>query len=105
MTVLTLRKTAPKKKTTPALNQAQKPGKLSTTILLTSDSPHKEAVLGVFDLAEIVARGSKNKQIDGFCAKFFAKSIAKNRNRLAFVAEIWNFFRFLCSSFLVNCCT
>jgi hypothetical protein len=34
MTVSTLRKTAPKKKTTPALNQAQKPGKLSTTILL-----------------------------------------------------------------------
>jgi hypothetical protein len=43
--------------------------------------------LGVFDLAEIVAGGSKNKQIDGFCAKFFAETIAKNRNRLAFV--VW----------------
>jgi hypothetical protein len=39
---------------------------------LTSDPPLKETVLGVFDLAEIVAGGSKNKQIDGFCAKFFA---------------------------------
>jgi hypothetical protein len=57
---------------------------------LTSDSPLKEAVLGVFDLAEIVARGSKNKQIDGFCAKFFSKSIAENRNRLAFV--VWEIF-------------
>jgi hypothetical protein len=55
--------------------------------ILTSDPPLKETVLGVFDLAKIVAGGSKNKQIDGFCAKFFAKSIAKNRNRLAFV--IW----------------
>jgi hypothetical protein len=57
---------------------------------LTSDPPLKETVLGVFDLAEIVAGGSKNKQIDGFCAKFFAKSIAKNRNRLAFV--VWDIF-------------
>jgi hypothetical protein len=47
--------------------------------------------LGVFDLAEIVAGGSKNKQIDGFCAKCFAKSIAKNRNRLAFV--VWEIFK------------
>jgi hypothetical protein len=47
--------------------------------------------LGVFDLAEIVAGGSKNKRIDGFCAKFFAKSIAKNRNRLAFV--VWEIFK------------
>jgi hypothetical protein len=54
---------------------------------LTSDPPLKETVLGVFDFSEIVAGGSKNKQIDGFCAKFFAKSIAKNRNRLAFV--VW----------------
>jgi hypothetical protein len=46
--------------------------------------------LGVFELAKIVAGGSKNKQIDGFCAKFFAKSIAKNRNRLAFV--VWEKF-------------
>jgi hypothetical protein len=58
--------------------------------LLTSDPPLKEAVLGVFDLAGIVAGGSKNKRIDGFCAKFFAKSIAKNRNRLAFV--VWEIF-------------
>jgi hypothetical protein len=58
---------------------------------LTSDPPLKETVLGVFDLAEIVAGGSKNKQIDGFCAKFFAKSIAKNRNRLAFV--VWEIFK------------
>jgi hypothetical protein len=57
----------------------------STNSILTSDPPLKETVLGVFDLAEIVAGGSKNKQIDGFYAKFFAKSIAKNRNRLAFV--------------------
>jgi hypothetical protein len=42
---------------------------------LTSVPPLKEAVLGVFDLAEIVAGGSKNKLIDGFCAKFFAKSV------------------------------
>jgi hypothetical protein len=55
--------------------------------VLASDSPLKEAVLGFFYLAEIVAGGSKNKQIDGFCAKFFAKSIAKNRNRLSFV--VW----------------
>jgi hypothetical protein len=41
--------------------------------------------LGVFDLAEIVAGGSKNLEVDGFCAKFFAKSIGENRNRLAFV--------------------
>ncbi|EFX67908.1 hypothetical protein DAPPUDRAFT_330579 [Daphnia pulex] len=34
---------------------------------LTSDPPLKEAVFGVFDLAEIVAGGSKNKRIDGFC--------------------------------------
>ena len=47
--------------------------------------------MGVFDLAEIVAGGSKNKQIDGFCAKFFAKSIAENRNRLAFV--VWEIFK------------
>jgi hypothetical protein len=47
--------------------------------------------LGVFDLAEIVAGGSKNKQIDGFCAKFFAETIAKNRNRLAFV--VWEIFK------------
>jgi hypothetical protein len=59
-------------------------------LLLTSVPPLKEAVLGVFDLAEIVAGGSKNKLIDGFCAKFFAKSIAKNRNRLAFV--VWEIF-------------
>jgi hypothetical protein len=58
---------------------------------LTSDPPLKETVLGVFDLAEIVAGGSKNKQIDGFCAKFFSKSIAKNRNRLAFV--VWEIFK------------
>jgi hypothetical protein len=43
--------------------------------------------LGVSYLAEIVAGGSKNKQIDGFCEKIFAKSIAKNRNRLTFV--VW----------------
>ena len=79
---------------------------------LTSDPPLKETVLGVFDLAEIVAGGSKNKQIDGFCAKFFAKSIAKNRNRLAFVvweifkktyggvAEIVTFFVFFCITIL-----
>jgi hypothetical protein len=60
--------------------------------ILTSDLPLKEAVLGVFDLAEIVAGGSKNKRIDGFCAKFFAKLIAKNRNRLAFVVWILNRF-------------
>jgi hypothetical protein len=47
--------------------------------------------LGVFDFSEIVAGGSKNKQIDEFCAKFFAKSIAKNRNRLAFV--VWEIFK------------
>jgi hypothetical protein len=47
--------------------------------------------LGDFDLAEIVAGGSKNKQIDGFCAKCFAKSIAKNRNHLAFV--VWEIFK------------
>ncbi len=41
----------------------------------------------VFDLAEIVVGGSKNKQIDGFCEKFCAKSIAKNRNHLAFVVR------------------
>jgi hypothetical protein len=46
--------------------------------------------LGVFDFSEIVAGGSKKKQKDGFCAKFFAKSIAKNRNRLAFV--VWEIF-------------
>jgi hypothetical protein len=58
---------------------------------LTSDPPLKETVLGVFDVAEIVAGGSQNKQIDWFCAKFFAKSIAKNRNRLAFV--VWEKFK------------
>jgi hypothetical protein len=47
--------------------------------------------LGVFDLAEIVAGGSKIKKVDGFCAKFFAKSIGKNRNRLAFVD--WEIFK------------
>jgi hypothetical protein len=65
--------------------------KLHDKYELTSDPPLKETVLGVFDLAEIVAGGSKNKQIDGFCAKFFAKSIAKNRNRLAFV--VWDIFK------------
>jgi hypothetical protein len=59
----------------------------SCFFFLTSDPPLKETVLGVFDLAEIFAGGSQNKQIDGFCAKCFAKSIAKNRNRLAFV--VW----------------
>jgi hypothetical protein len=42
----------------------------------------------VFDLAEIVAGGSN---VDGFCAKFFAKSIGKNRNRLAYVD--WEIFK------------
>jgi hypothetical protein len=60
-------------------------------VILTSDPPLKEAVLGVFDLAEIVAWGSKNKRIDEFCAKFFAKSISKNRNHLAFV--VWEIFK------------
>ncbi len=49
--------------------------KINNSRLLTSDPPLKEAVLGVFDLTEIVAGGSKNKRIDVFCAKFFAKSI------------------------------
>ncbi len=68
---------------------------------LTSDPPLKETVLGVFDLAEIVAGDSKNKQIDGFCAKFFAKSIAKNRNRLAFV--VWEIFLPKFGLFFVFC--
>jgi hypothetical protein len=71
--------------------ELEKPKFVALTIL-TSDPPIKEAVLGVFDLAEIVAGGSKNKRIDGFCAKFFAKLIAKNRNRLAFVVWILNRF-------------
>jgi hypothetical protein len=49
--------------------------------VLTRESPLKETVLGVFDLAEIVAGGSKNLEVDGFCAKFFAKSNGENRNR------------------------
>jgi hypothetical protein len=60
-------------------------------MVLTSDPSLKETVLGVFDLAEIVAGGSTNKQINGFCENFFAKSIAKNRNRLAFV--VWEIFK------------
>jgi hypothetical protein len=43
--------------------------------------------LGVFDVAEIIALGPKNKKIYGFCAKFFAKSIGKNRNRLALIEK------------------
>jgi uncharacterized lipoprotein NlpE involved in copper resistance len=38
---------------------------------LTSDSPLKEAVLGFFDLAEIVARGSKNKKNIWVLCKIF----------------------------------
>jgi hypothetical protein len=72
------------------VTEAQSRTVVDKIILLTSNPPLKETVLGFFDLAEIVAGGSKNKQIDGFCAKFFVKSIAKNRNRLAFV--VWEIF-------------
>ena len=58
---------------------------------LTSCPPLKETVLGVFDSAKIVAGGFKNKQIDGFGEKFFAKSIGKNCNRLALV--VWEIFK------------
>jgi hypothetical protein len=47
--------------------------------------------LGVFDLAEIVAGGSKNLEVDGFCAKFFAKLNGENCNRLAFA--VWEIFK------------
>ncbi len=57
------------------------------THILTSDPQLKETVLGVFDFAEIIARGYKNKQIAGFCSKCFATSIGENRNRLAIV--VW----------------
>jgi hypothetical protein len=82
---------------------------------LTSRPRLNETVLGDFDFAKIMAGGPKNKLIDVSYSKFIAKSIGENRNRLAFVvwqlfqkncegvAEIWAFFRFLCSSFLVNC--
>ena len=58
---------------------------------LTSCPRLKETGLGVFDYAKIVAGGFKNKQIDGFGDKFFAKSIGKNRNRLALV--VWEIFK------------
>jgi hypothetical protein len=32
---------------------------------------------------EIIARGCKNKQIDGICSILFSKSIGENHNRLA----------------------
>jgi hypothetical protein len=54
------------------VTEAQSRTVVDKIILLTSNPPLKETVLGVFDLAEIVAGGSKNKQINGFCAKFFA---------------------------------
>jgi hypothetical protein len=46
--------------------------------------------LRVFDFAEIIAGGHKNKKIDGFCVEFFAKAIGENRNRLAFV--VWEIY-------------
>ncbi len=52
---------------------------------LTSRPPLKQTVLGVFDFAKIIAGGPKNKLIDESYAKFIAKSIGENRNRLAFV--------------------
>jgi hypothetical protein len=39
---------------------------------LTSRPPLKQTVLGFFDFAEIITGSPKNKQIDGFCAVFFA---------------------------------
>jgi hypothetical protein len=41
--------------------------------------------LGVFNFAEIIARGYKNKQINMFSSKFFSKSIGENHNPLAIV--------------------
>ncbi len=60
---------------------------------LTSHPPLKQTVLGVFDFAEIIARGSTNfynlnLQMDGFCFKCIAKLIGENRNRLAIV--VWD---------------
>jgi hypothetical protein len=49
--------------------------------------------LGFFDTAEIVAGVVKIKKIDRVCSKFFAKSIGKNRNRLAFVVWNWEIFK------------
>jgi hypothetical protein len=71
-----------------------------------SGFPLKKTVSGGFDFAEIIARGCKNKNIDGFCSILFSKSIDENRNRLAIavfeileincggVAKIWTFFSF-----------
>jgi hypothetical protein len=47
-------------------------------------------VLVVFDFVEIITEGHKNYLIDGFCVEFYAKSIGKNRNRLAFL--VWEIF-------------
>ena len=59
-------------------------------VVLTSRPPLKQTVLGVFDFAKIIAGGPKNKLIDESYAKFIAKSIGENRNRLAFV--VWEIF-------------
>ena len=58
--------------------------------LTISCPPLNETVLGVFDFAKIIAGGPKNKLLDWFYVKFAAKSIVKNRNRLAFV--VWEIF-------------
>jgi hypothetical protein len=58
---------------------------VSETLDLTSRLLLKEIVLGVFDFAEVIAGGSKNKTKCGLYVKFFAKLIGENRNRLAFL--------------------
>jgi hypothetical protein len=58
--------------------------------LKISRPPLNETVLGIFGFAKIIVGGPKNKLLNGFYAKFIAKSIGKNHNCLAFV--IWEIF-------------
>jgi hypothetical protein len=80
-----------------------------------SRQPLIETIWGVFDFAKVIARGCKNKQIDEFGSKFFAKSIDENRShsycsfgdlkKIKGGNQNFYFFGILCSSFLVNCLT
>jgi hypothetical protein len=40
------------------------------------------------DLAKIIARGDKNKQMNGFCAELFPKPIGKNRHSYCSLGDI-----------------
>ena len=57
--------------------------------LFNKQSPLKQTV-EVFDFAKIIDGGLKKFIIDGSYAKFIAKSISENHNRLAFV--VWELF-------------